>query len=142
MKYKKDDKILITNNSNSHSYKILDECYIIEVCNGFYKTSRNKWGERTNAGDIIKNDCELVGEITIHWMVIGVSDKCQEEADRNYEKKEQYFIWKSRDWRYVAEKDSWTIMLWKFISIKQKEEMPEYTLKQLKEKYWDFKLIK
>jgi len=42
MKYKKDDKIMITNNSNGHSYEILDKCYIIRVGNGFYETSRTK----------------------------------------------------------------------------------------------------
>ena len=142
MKYKKDDKIKITGNSNHHSYNIWEECYIIWITEIFYETSRDKWWKIVDSGYIIDNDCELVGNSNRHpyWMLVWVSDKCQEDADEDYnEYPNQNYVWREMNWHYVTEYD-WFLLSWKYISIK--EEIPEYTMEQLIEKIWNFKLIK
>ena len=61
MKYKKDDKIRITGNSNHHSYNIGDECYIVKISDfGFYETSKTKWWEIEDLWWIRDEDCTIV----------------------------------------------------------------------------------
>jgi len=74
---------------------------------------------------------------------VGVSNESQEDAYRYYRKwLEQYYIWIKKDWHYVTESDYWNLMSWKYISIKKKGEIPKYTMKQLKDKIWNFELVK
>jgi len=128
MKLKINDKIKIIDNNNEHSYNIWDECYIIMVYNGFYDTSKTKWGEYTYAWSVLDEDCILVEETITPWMMVGVSNDSQEDADKYYRPSfAQYYIWRKKDWNYVTDYDSF-LMSRKYISIKKEWKISEYTL--------------
>ena len=52
-------------------------------------------------------------------MLVWVSDKSQEEADKDCENASYYYIWTNKDWEYVTRDDKWGIYAWKYISIKK-----------------------
>ena len=147
MKCKKDDKIKIVGNSNWHSYNIWEEFYIIKVLDYEhlyrYQTSKTKWGEPTVDWYVRDEDCILVEEAITPWIMVGASNFKQKHSDKNYKENiKVFYVWKNKKWKYVVEENNWDLYACEFISIKKKGEIPKYTMKQLKDKIWNFELVK
>lgn len=76
------------------------------------------------------------------WDLIWVSDESQKKADEDFrECALRYYIWKTKEWKFVAEDKGWYIDAWKFISSKKpKEEKKEEEKKEVTLKLTDKQL--
>ncbi len=144
MKYKVWDRVRYFKNTTGSDAIVWEEYYIISIDDDDddeYSLWKTK-GEFEDSMWVNEEDIELVKEFT-PWEQVACNNKSKENAIEDLKTDEciYYYIWKTRDWRYVIEDEYWYIDNFKYIA--KIPKVQEMTLEEISKELWrEVKIIK